>query len=319
MAPVPALHIEREEKDGDVWVTLLAKLANHPDKPHLALSEITAGGWRYGLQTSPSADAYVHSSNGISINAWDLVVDLSNISIINSGDIACTFYCSSFLTAVTMRYNSYGDFISQSKSICATGNSGQTCRGGMTKRIGTFKCTAWDTYIVVRTCIVGKYTIMKGPSALLEKKALRDAMPVVSVDPKTTQALARSLSSGTFIDMQFNTFTRMRKVGNRQRLCRTLPLYAASSALKGVEASGVGELKDIAGTNWSSLLSTSDHGRSFVDVDDEYEEDSDFDPDEEHIIEEVVEKVDGTSVSSTRYLSCYDAIPIPIPSCFRYE
>ncbi|EIW82767.1 hypothetical protein CONPUDRAFT_151827 [Coniophora puteana RWD-64-598 SS2] len=135
---------------------------------------------------------------------------------------------------------------------------------------------------------------MKGPSALLEKKALHDAMPVVSVDPKTTQALARSLSSGTFIDMQFNTFTRMRKVGNQQRLCRPLPLYAASSALKGVEACGV----DIAGTNWSSLLSTSDHGRSFVDAGNEYEEDSDFDPDE-HIIEEVVEKVHGTLVSNT--------------------
>jgi len=80
-----------------------------------------------------------------------------------------------------------------------------------------------------------------------------------------------------------------------------------------------GELSDIAGTNWGNLLSTSDYGRSFVDADDEYEGDSDFDLDEEHIIEEVFEKFDGISGSSMRYLSCYDAIPILTPSCFRCE
>jgi len=62
-----------------------------------------------------------------------------------------------------------------------------------------------------------------------------------------------------------------------------------------------GNFSDIAGTNWGTLLSIFHYGRSFVDADDEYEEDSDFDPKEEHIIEEVIQKVGATSVSNRRY------------------
>ncbi|EIW82758.1 hypothetical protein CONPUDRAFT_163838 [Coniophora puteana RWD-64-598 SS2] len=167
---------------------------------------------------------------------------------------------------------------------------------GLTHQIGgSLSCAHNECYILVKVRIEGDLT-SAGP---MLASALRQFAVFPGVEPVTKQALAKSLSDGTFIDTKFNAFTRRRQLGSQQRLYSTLPLYAASSTFKSMDDNGPGDFSDIVGTNWANLLSAVDCGRLFVDVDDEYEEDSDFDPEEEHIIEEVVGEDGRGSVSGT--------------------
>ncbi|EIW82772.1 hypothetical protein CONPUDRAFT_151832 [Coniophora puteana RWD-64-598 SS2] len=115
---------------------------------------------------------------------------------------------------------------------------------------------------------------------------------MASMRAETTEALERSLSSGPFINTRFNVFSSRRKVGGGQRLCHPLPLYAASATLNRLELenSNYGDVSNIKRMTLCDIISARITERAFFDVDDEYEEDSDFDGDEGSLIEEEAEE-----------------------------
>jgi len=279
----PTLRIVREESNGNTRATLLRAEGISDLKTYMtASSETSEFGWRYGI----TADFRMHRE----VKYCIIQVDLTDITAHASPDtfklhFSCTFGDSSTL-------NGESDETSllpppQSHGISVEGQV------GLIHRINSIS-TANDGFLVLVTARV-EGNLVAAHEAF--HQYVETAPGRIEAMDLATDILVKSISSGAFAHTEFNAFTRRRKEGDRQRLSRPRPLYAASVALEGLKAYGVGDLDDIDQTSWRALVSDSNCERGFLDVSDEYEEDSDLDPDEEAVIEEVSQDVASISVS----------------------
>ncbi|EIW82771.1 hypothetical protein CONPUDRAFT_163850, partial [Coniophora puteana RWD-64-598 SS2] len=280
----PTLRIVREESNGNMWATLLKAEGISDLKTYMtASSETSEFGWRYGITT----DFRKHRE----IKFCIIQVDLTDITAHANPDafklhFSCTFGDSSTLN---------GEFDETSKLLPPLQSYGISVEGqvGLIHKINTIS-TANDGFLVLVTARVDGNLVAAHEAF---HQWVETAPGKIEATDLATDILVKSISSGAFAHTQFNAFTRRRKERDCQRLSHPRPLYAASVALEGLKAYGVGDLDDIDQTSWRALVSDSSCERDFLDVSDEYEEDSDLDLDEEAVIEEVSQDVASISVS----------------------
>ncbi|EIW82774.1 hypothetical protein CONPUDRAFT_163852 [Coniophora puteana RWD-64-598 SS2] len=284
------LMVEREEKNGAAWTFLLLPSANtvlDMRAGETAFSKTVGYGWRYGLEKASSAPGRPC--------LWDIVADLTYASCPDP-NLEIEFTCG--IIKGNRNISEPLPDLRQCRSISPARRS----RLGYCDKIGSFLDLWGADCILVEAYIHGDLVLAQSAFAPpLKAVAAKQATPPMKLD--MVDALERSLASGNFTDTKFNVFSCWRKVGGgRQRLCRPLPLHAATSVVLNrldLKCSlNFGELwgwRSIVAEEGAiserrkalrDMLCASDCERSFLDVGDEYEEDSDFDPDEESVIEE---------------------------------